>query len=229
VMLEAASGIDDLSQACFQVSGGLYWSKGVNNTAAKDWILVGDSRTFYFWTEHDSYPISSYPGLLHFRAFGDLASDRAGDAYACLAIGDQDTSAASAGPYLNRLGVLGSGGGGFSIARRADTIGLAPWATFVGPQDNQLVGSIGPSYPSPVDNGLVLAQQILIAEDNSAFGMPIRGHARGLMAPLANIGNRLHRRRLQNLIGFNGDVLFVGTTTQGGGGCMAVDLTGPWI
>ena len=84
-------------------------------------------------------------------------------------------------------------------------------------------------YPSPVDNGMVLATPMLLAEANASFSNPIRGELRGLADPCANLSaNLLHKQVLSNLIGSSRSWLLVGFCQQGALGHAAFDITGPW-
>ena len=85
--VESATGIDtwtaDFPTAA-QQSGGLFISKGANSTAAQQWVAVGDSRTFYFFSDDISYRFSAFSAL-HAIWFGDINSWRSGgDAYSCM-------------------------------------------------------------------------------------------------------------------------------------------------
>jgi hypothetical protein len=229
LMLESATGIDAYGNerpSSAQLSGGQYWSKGSNTSSARSWILVGDGRTFYFWTESENDTLSG-TGALHFRMFGDITSYRAGDAYACMLGGDHGSNGSSAANVWYSLGGTANAPS-LLLCRMADAIGFGPCAAWTGPGSGSTIGNSGPAYPSPVDNGMVLVPRMLVSEYNATFSQPIRGHARGLMAPAANVGNRLHKRVLSNVIDFPGDVLMVGTVANASPGCMAVDLTGPW-
>lgn len=229
-MVEAAADIDTVTNpaptAAHANADGLYWSKGVNNSSAKQWVLVGDGRTFYLFTDQDSYTFASY-GCLHMRTFGDLGSYRVGDAYACTIGGDTGYSAESNFPGAYSFNSPSSNNG-WMAARAVNGIDLIAYLSFFGPSNGGVMGGAGPLYPSPVDNGLVIQSRVPVCEYSSTFQHPIRGHARGLLMPLATISGRLHKRVLSNLTDFAGDVLMVGIMTQGSPGCVALDLTGPW-
>lgn len=230
LMVESATGIDTYTNhtpTTAQLSGGQYWSKGANDSSTKQWILVGDGRTFYFWTEHGSQTFAG-TGALHMRMFGDITSYRAGDAYGCAIGGDFDTSGSSFLPFGYSAGSVASNGIGFLLARMSDTISYAIGAAFTCQYASAIVGNSGPSYPSPVDNGLALVTKPILSEVNATFSHPIRGHARGLMLPIATVGNRLHKRTLTGLTYFDGEVLMVANVTTGQPGSIGVDITGPW-
>lgn len=229
IMVESASGIDSYTNAtptATQLSGGQYWTKGPDNSTAKPWLLVGDGRTFYFWTDHASYPFTSYTAL-HFRMFGDITPFRAGDAYHCMIGGDRDAFGNNNAP-LAYSPETHPAVPSLAFARLWTGVDFSAYAALIHPTaSGTMIGASGSAYPSPVDNGLVM-QKTLVTDYHATFVNPFRGVARGLVNPVANIGNRLHKRVLSDLTDFDGDVLFVATITTGGPGCFGVDLTGPW-
>lgn len=229
LMLESATGIDaftNRSPTVAQITDGQYWTKGENNSTPKPWVLIGDSRTFYLFCDQNNWPFSSYGGL-HFHLFGDITSFRAGDAYGCAIAGANDTSLSAVAPRSYNTGESSGQPAGFSLARAADTISLSPGGNFAA-CGNGLMGGYGPVFPSPIDNGLVILPRVLVTEHNGGFGNPIRGTARGMVAPLANIGNRMHKRLVPNLVGLDREVLLVSTMNQTSVGCVGFDITGPW-
>lgn len=64
-----------------QISGGGYWEKsGAATSAARNWILVGDERTFFWWCVPNAATAVTSQGVL--RGFGDGVPRRSSDAYA---------------------------------------------------------------------------------------------------------------------------------------------------
>jgi len=90
------------------------------------------------------------------------------------------------------------------------------------------IGSSGPSYPSPVDNGLMIDLRTLIVEANNAFSNPIRGHLRGVATPLAILDKKLHLQTIANLDGSSAEYLCVSHLYNGSPGLILFDITGPW-
>lgn len=76
-----------------QRSGGSYWSKSdTANASSRDWILIADSRFFYFAR---AFNAPGQYGGYQLTVFGDILSTRSGDAYACILSGiDFDESVA---------------------------------------------------------------------------------------------------------------------------------------
>jgi hypothetical protein len=233
--VKMAWGVSDINTwaheapAQSQRAGGLYWGKGGNSAAAKPWVLVGDGRTFWFFTDDDSYPASSYSNLVNgpFH-FGDVNSFRAGDPFAALLMGADSSGGIG---NLGRISILGTSGDlGICLARPVMGIGsLGVAALMVGPSNGGMIGGGGPAYPSPADNGMTVMPSVLISEFMPAFNNPLRGSLRGLGAPLASIPARaLHLAVLDSVIGSDRRWLMVAFQARGGIGHLAFDLTGPW-
>jgi len=217
-----------------QLSGGFYWTKGANSTTAKKWVIVGDSRTFYLFSDCSTYPASSFNQLpTGIYGFGDLASFRSPDAYGAFLSGSTSaggTSSFSPGSGQS-LGVFSSSNA-CVLSRPYSGVGTAIYAVSVTPGAGML-GAHGAPYPSPVDSGLPLSLQVLAAENNSVMVYPLRGAFRGLAEPLVNfsVGALAANMNRQVLSGFTGSTksyLMTGFQQAGSYGMAAFDLTGPW-
>lgn len=227
-MAEAASDVDTLTNpapAEAALSGGVYIGKGANSSTAKNWVLVGDSRTFYLFTETTGYTYATY-GALHITQFGDISSYRAGDAYGCVLQGDQDGG--STNPWWGASWAAYSVAAVFQrpIAGVSSTpvpFGMVILANSVVPG-----GVSNPAYPSPVNNGMVIGDRALVTEQSTTFTYPIRGHMRGVKVPYANTQNALHLQVLNGFTGFTGELLYVSILSAGNTGGLLFDLTGPW-
>ena len=223
----AADAFTGLAPTAAQRAGGLNVVKGANSTAAKKWAIFGDSRLFYIFTEGTSYVFSSFPGLV-IGAFGDIVSDRAGDAFHSILSfypGEVD------GPSgVGKSFALGTGAStDLYLSRLSNQIGSAISSAAIGstPGGN-LVGAVGPSYPSPVNNGAVIQTPVLIAESNPSFNNPIRGILPGLAHPLCQGLHVLHLKSLPNVTGSTRNWVVVATLNQGSLGAVVIDTTGPW-
>lgn len=230
LMLESATGIDTYSAWAptdAQLSGGVYWGKGANNSTAKQWVLVGDGRTFYLFTDNDVYTYAAH-GALFIQGFGDLSSYRAGDAYSAFIAGPSNASGTN-GTLVSVQPGSSPANAAFVVARGVTQIGSPVGLGLIAPFSvgNQ-VGGYGPAYPSPVDNGMIVSRRALVAESNATMNHPVRGHMRGLMIPYANLGNKIHRLILSGLTGFSGELLALALNGTGTTGCVLLDITGPW-
>ena len=241
LMLESYTDIDTYVATASGPSGGQYWPRGYNNdTVAKVWVLVGDGKTFYFFSDigngassGSSFTLAS--AGLQVCGFGDMVSYRSADAYKCIC----------AGPAAHGGGVLGLGGsavfqphsnvnnsGSLHIARAASQLsGSGLQVGMVGYSNSSTgttMGSIGPVYPSPVDNGMDIQYPVRVVENSSAFSYPIRGYLRGVYHPLMNLGRTYHLSRFANLTGSDRELLCVAVSNSSTGGSMLLDITGPW-
>ena len=231
VMAEAWTAADTftgLAPTAAQLSGGNYISKGANSAAAKKWVIVGDSRFIYIFTETAGYAFSSSAMGLSMAAFGDLVSDRAGDAYGSI------ISAPTSSPGDTASGVMRGDPLGTApttyilcISRAVNQLGIAVRGLVVSPATG-VVGAVGPLYPSPVNNGAAIHGPVQLAEENSAFVHPVRGVIPGLYHPMCRGMNVLHNTILTNVTGTSKAMLVVGTNSQGTLGAVALDTTGPW-
>lgn len=212
---------------------GVYIPKGANNSDPKKWVLVGDSRGFYLFTESSSYPASSYSGTPQgIFAFGDIDSHRAGDAYACLLAGSLTESYVDSNGFGTNFPQGSTPSADHVVlARPFNAIGSSVRAHMSGLAGSSArrLGGGGPAYPSPVDNGVPLSSPILLSENNAAFNSPFRGQLRGMADPVATIaGGMLHLQTLDAVVGSDRRWLLVGFNQQGSYGHVAFDITGPW-
>lgn len=208
---------------------GHYIPKGADTAAAKPWVLVGDGRTLYLFTDAQGYSASSYGGVPQgLWMFGDFNSFRAGDAYGCAIAGAQASSTVDSQGLGSGVALgIAPPSHQVMVARPFNGVGAPVRAAMVG--HGGRAGGQGPHYPSPVDNGLSLHVGPLLSEENSPYANPLRGQLRGVGVPLSSIGaGLLHLQVLDNLIGSDRRWLFVGFQQQGSYGHLAFDVTGPW-
>jgi len=227
VMVESAGDIDTfygVSPTPAQFSGGVYISKGPDNSIKKPWVIVGDGRTLWILTDDVNYAQQFYGGGLHPHVFGDLNSIRSnGDAYGCIIGGCNAPNGFTGVTYNDGNSVTNS----IFIARPTNHIGSATRGLLY-QRSNGYLGATGPVYPSPVDGGMMIDQSVLVREENSAMGFPIRGMYRGLAQPIANLGSALHGQVLSGLIGSSDSWLCMAVTSQGSSGAVLFNITSDW-
>jgi len=187
-----------------------FWFKSnAADSTSREWTIIAEKNIFYFLV----FPVGS--SYLNVNSFGDIVSFKSGDAYKCWLCGN-DAYYSYDFLYLNnsvQSNFLARGyyqtGGVVSVTK----IGL-------GPQSD--IGSGGSnSYPSAVDNSLMLYAPILVSENNQ-----IRGIAPGIIQPIQNnttiLPNRLVFSNIPELPNRNvvilHDVSYV----------IMFDITGPW-
>lgn len=219
-----------------QISGGGWWPKAnAASATAGAWTVVADSKSIILHVHTHTSSLGA-SGVLW--EFGDFASLKSGDAYACrLQCHSMDVasgtsalstmtgycgiSGADAGAYLARS--FTALGGSVAGAHAAD--GLFSGARVSGASAGS---AITPSYPNGPDNGLLLTRKSVIEP-----GVCLRGRSRGVyVAPqachqvfnwrdkVAGQGDLLGRQLLAIKCGSP-----AGTASEG---VVFVDITGPW-
>lgn len=242
--VESATGIDTYGSATTATT----IEKGPNNSTAKRWLLVGDGRSFYLFTEHVTYPWASYPAFSSVAGFGDVKSFRAGDAWRAFVLGNRH------GLCPKTLNGYGTSSSHFRLQRNAGGLIQNVGGMVLGYEQNSFGGDSTqrpfglyvpteapgnerfiPRWPSPVDGGLAVQYPVMVQERNDGLGHPIRGVMPGLAAPLAAVGTALagqypYGRVLPGVAGTGRDFL-VANMMSGTGpwyGAVMFDITGPW-
>jgi len=160
-MYESMTDVDTGAGVSPSLSGGWYWHKAAGASAtATYWLLVGDSRGFYFLNSpYGGTPTTQVGGIATSRYVGDLNSLRSGDAWCAVLTG------ATTNGYYDSNGCLFSvPSEGFSIMRASHGLGNAISTTRqVFGSAGSLSGSdsVGGTFPSRADNGLRLSPILL--------------------------------------------------------------------
>jgi hypothetical protein len=147
-----------------QFAGGVWWSKSAYaDSTPVAWRIVGDSRGFYF--SANNYGANSQYQTFY---FGDIKSLKSNDPYACCISGAASSVHAQQNVYGHQL-IYANYPGQYAslyLARAANAIGGSE-AYANSPEMNLAsatsysIGAVGPGYPSPVDNGLILCPQMI--------------------------------------------------------------------
>lgn len=174
-MYESMTDVDTGYGVSPAQAGGWYWYKwNTAATTATYWLLVGDSRGFYFLnnmsgatalTQNNNPAVSRY--------VGDLNSYRSGDAWSAVATGFASTG------FTQTVGCVFSGTSGFSVMRASHGLGVAdtPSRLVFGNAGavSGMDGTCG-TFPSRADNGLRLSS--ILFTDGAASNGP-RGELPG--------------------------------------------------
>lgn len=219
-----------------QISGGGWWPKAnAANATARAWTLVADSKGFLLHI----HTVSTGQGVSgSLWKFGDFASLKPGDAYACsLQCGSTDLATNTSG---------GGGVGHFEycnsqtpqigtyLPRSFTTLGgsvaglHAPIEYFAGGVSGAANQPTAPASPNGPDNSQILSKKLIIEN-----GVCRRGMERGLYVIPQNCHNAFNwRDKIDGQGELTGRKLMVikcgspaGTTSQG---MVLVDITGPW-
>jgi len=143
---------------------GLWWSKSnVASSDARPWRIVADSRGMYFFPKNANTS-SEHQG----NYFGDILPIKSNDPYACVLranISDRSTATSITDDSLAYADSNQTYNGMYA-ARAANTLGgsvkhhSTPVMT-AGFPNNYAIGDSGWTYPSPVDNGLMLSDLVI--------------------------------------------------------------------
>lgn len=234
-MTDVNTGVQAFPTAAM-LAGGMYWPKA--NGTFKGWVLVADSRTFWLMTiAGNSAGSIATNGFC--MGFGDFASRKSGDAYACFlsaattdVSSDQSMSVQDAGASSYSGVSLGTNG---LVAARAFTGlgGAAPLARVAGglllSTSNTASGSANgvTSYPNGPDNALLLVPMVVLES-----GPVLRGSQRGILfVPQNAYAAFLTRDKVDGqgaLLGRKLVALRAGMPANTSTGVLFIDITGPW-
>lgn len=159
-----------------QVSGGLYMQKN-NSATAQPWELIASEKFFALFTTQNNN--STYR---QFMCFGDINSNKSGDAFNTILIAPVGTVLNDSITYSCQSVITGTLTGHY-LARPHTQVGSSIAVGKLQIANQTLLGSTGGvSYPSPIDGALHLTP-IQITE--SAAGL--RGKLPGLWNVLHNV------------------------------------------
>lgn len=219
-----------------QVAGGGWWPKANSaGAAARSWTLVADSKGFWLHT----HTIASNPGIAgSVWGFGDFASLKSGDPYACQLfcaksdITSSTTIASNSVEYCYYSPVADSG----YIPRSYTSLGgsvagatyvTSGWSNSAGSSGNSYNASL-PLYPNGPDNGLALSGKSVVE-----LGVCLRGRTRGIYMVVQQCHDKFNwRDKIDGqgtLLGRKLVAIKCGATANNvSSGLVFVDITGPW-
>lgn len=220
-----------------QFPGGLHWPKSnEESTAARSWWVFADERSFMIWTAPDA----SHQTHGTLFGFGDVVSDKSGDAY-CGALFGGDSSVSSAwgsivgcigwasysyAPQHAYIARLHNGMGGAQLIKKGAAYNTGNNA-YSGTSSYDLVYGI--PYPNGADNSLRLSPV-----DVFVGGSGIRGRVAGAYHTPQAVGDGFSVGAVVDGYGdYAGRSLIalrVGGTSLplASAGVVFVDTTGPW-
>lgn len=159
VMTDANTGTGLFPTVAQWADPGLWWSKSnAASVAARPWRIVADERGFFYFCKNAD-TASEHQGYY----FGDIASLKSNDPYACVLRANTADRSASSTAIVDGIEYMDQtqSSDGLYIARAANTLGGAvknhqSAVTSIGLPLVHTAGAAGLPYPSPVDNGLML-------------------------------------------------------------------------
>lgn len=219
-----------------QVAGGGWWPKADSaNATARVWTLVADSKGFWLHT-HTSAASPGAAGSVW--GFGDFASLKSGDPYACqLFCAKSDIAFISAySPHSVEYCSYAPDADSGYIPRSYTSLGgsvagvthvTSGWAASAGVSGGTWNAAV-PLYPNGPDNGLALSGKAIVEP-----GVCLRGRTRGIYMVVQNCHNKFN---WCDKIDGQGTLLgrklvaikcgsLAGTYSVG---LVFVDITGPW-
>ena len=227
-----------------QVAGGGYWEKsGAAGSTARNWIIVGDERAFYWWCVPNAATTVTSQGLL--RGFGDLIPRRSTDGYAAFLQAEIASVVTSTSTMLD-LSLMTNSTGGFYLMSPRQQTGLgsatalylyaeSKRSTTAGNMKSGSPSGFVSPYPNTADNALDLDRALAF----ESFDYSVRGQLPGLLHLPQNVGFSFSTwdkiAGQGTLLGRKLMAIRTGTpgyTTQnsssGSPGVVMIDITGPW-
>jgi hypothetical protein len=218
-------------------SGGGYWPKAsAAGATARNWVMVADSKTFWLWV-NTSTTNTFEAGIA--VGFGDFASYKSGDAWACALHAPPSSIAASTSNSTSAIGyaIASSGQAAGSFAARSYTslggaipIGRYPELFATGAFYSGSTSHIA-SYPNGPNNALLLSRALLAETDVAA----VRGVMRGIHYVMQAIGTVTFPGRSKiigqgplagrELLAIKGAAP---AATADSNVTLLIDITGPW-
>lgn len=165
-MTDIATGTGPFPTVTQWAAPGLWWSKSnAASAAARPWRIVADERGVYFFPKN-----ADVSGEHQGNYFGDIISLKSNDPYACVLRANPADRSASVTAIGESLEFADSAQvqNGLYVARAANTLGGAVQSfqapvMAVGLALSHATGSTGWTYPSPVDNGLMLTPVLVFS------------------------------------------------------------------
>lgn len=220
--------------AATQISGGGWWPKAnAANGTARAWTLIADNKGFKIHIHTASTNPGAAGGIW---AFGDFASLKSGDAYACVlhcTTSDQSNLGSTSSQSLEWC-YASTGYGGSYLPRSFTALGGSVAANhlaldFINPNPSGYASQPGsPAYPNGPDNALILSKRLIVE-----VGVCRRGLYRGLYVTPQSCYNAFSwRDKIDGQAELAGRKLMA---VKGGGpaattasGVVFIDITGPW-
>lgn len=171
-MSDINTGVGGFPTAAQYAAPGLWWSKSQAAGTTVPWKILADSRGFYHFVKNYATENQSF-------YFGDIVSLKSNDPYACVLRANVSSKAGTNTAITDDFGYSDGTqvGDGLYIARAANALGTAQKnfsaaAFSAGLTQTHYTGTVGFAYPSPVDNGLMLAPVVVYGATGIRGYMP---------------------------------------------------------
>lgn len=217
-----------------QRSGGSYWTKSsAAGSTAKNWILIGDGKLFYFANEVNP---SSYAQGYWTYAFGDVVPTKSGDAFSCVLVADATDISINAPNQSKGLWYVDNTSSVDTYMPRSYTgtggsVQVRKCAPSIAGSSASYTSGNYPSaqafnYPNPADNGLYIVPLYLVEH----VLVTLRGTAPGAYICPQTVadGQFAAKDTVTNVAAMSGRTLKALTCSNSARGVMFFDTTGPW-
>lgn len=215
-----------------QEVGGMYWGKSsLASSVARDWVLVGDERGFLIWGNF----AANVQGVGAAFGFGDIISNKSGDAYGCAIFGANNGINSTGSPVPGCIGYgMGTTAATFAYIARASTgLGgaqlarkIAPYNLSAGYSGTTNYNSNAFAYPNGPDNSL------LVSPVDILVGTGLRGRLAGVYHTPQVVNDSFNTRDFVDGTGAFAGKRFMSLRTGTPGsstyGATFIDVTGPW-
>lgn len=235
-MTDVNTGIGAFPTAA-QVSGGAFWPKGYSGSTSRAWMIVGDSRGFYYWAASGN--TANFPAQSPLYYFGDYKAFRSASAWACVLSATTVDATAFSGLIAADMAYsdLTTGSTSMWSPRNYTGLGSAAVVNKVGALHWNNAGAISGSasgytqsgamaYPNPADNSLITCD-VLVMQLGFAGTFPGLLHTpqncRSVfnhMDKVAGAGSMDGRSLMASWVGSPGANTYNGVAF--------LDVTGPW-
>ena len=209
----------------------LYWHRSdVASASTRDWWLIGDDRTLYFYCTWDS----AYTASGTLNIFGDFIPHSTTDRWATLLAGQNNTNPSSptSGEYQNHCSWNTVAVTSIYMMNRAYGNALPNGAIdnrafkFSFDTESNYSGQGNGTYPASNGGGVNLFRAYLVEEDSP---YQIRGHFRGLYTPYEDCRSSLLKG--DTSISINGEkymFVFLGSSSTTSQANWFIKIDGEW-
>lgn len=227
-MTDVDTGLNPNPTNSVVAGGWAVFKSNVVDATPRKWIVVADSKRVLVLVAHHSNQLGDYM----VAGWGDLVSDKSGDAYPFLTFGALDAAQVVSAP-AGTESLFTAGSTACSLARPYAQVGASVQArTLIPGAINAVSGhESNPVGPSVVNNALYVCPILL--QEGVATSAPVRGRWPGLYHLPHAVGNAFDSKALvtgvDGLVGRSLMGVRFGTAVASvvGRRCM-IDVTGPW-
>ncbi len=233
----------DTGSGLFMAGTGGNWPKSnTTDSTARPWFIIGDTRSFYFWSEPNTGVSSGVTsqGIIVFD--GDIIPRRSSDAYAHTLISNTaDWTNATTTSIYDAATMQRAANEEYKCPRSQTGLGgsqvqgLYGASTKFGGSTSAPSGNWNQFYPNASDNGVDFDEVVLSDFENASIRGRLPGiyflpqdvgFAFGTFDQLAGAGDLSGRRLL--FIRVSSPGYTSQNNTSGRRGVVAFDITGPW-